>query len=108
MTIIAIQILKRIFKGPKAKRIFPVVYNFATILREFFTGFVIFEILIGAFYEAAFSTALQKRDSIVALASLFISYLVITLYTAEVMLMFYEASKYKIRKIESQKTVIFV
>lgn len=102
---ISIKLLRRIFKGQKAKTIFFLIYNFATILREFFTGFVIFDILTGAIYEAAVSTALEKRDSPVALASLMISYLIIGLYTAEVMFMCFEASKYKIRKTERPKTV---
>lgn len=94
------KIFKKYYKGTKAKKIFSLIYNFATTIREFFTGYVIFDIITGTFYEVAVSKALEKRESLTAIISLFTSYLIIILYTMEVLLMCLEASRHKIIKLE--------
>lgn len=105
---ILIAILKLIFKGPKSKKFFSGVLDLTIGIREFFTGFVIFDILTGAMYEISTSKAYEKKNSPAALGSLFLSHVIVFFYIMEIAFMWFEASKLKSRLIVVPKRVKYI
>lgn len=66
---------------------------------------MIFDILAGAIYEITTSEAYYKRNSSIALFSLFLSHVVVFLYVMEMALMWYQASKLSLKKLLVPKNV---
>ena len=83
-------------KNEKFRGALDKIYDISTQIREFVTGFIIFEILTCAIYEVSISKALEKPFNFAACTSLMISYIVIFAYLIEIILMIHMASKYKL------------
>ena len=92
-------------KNTKCRKVLDGLLFGATQIREFITGFVIFDILTCAIYEASVNKAFEKPFSSGPYLSLILSYIVIFAYIAEIMLMWYMASKFKLKEVKEVKKV---
>ena len=80
---------------------------FGTQIREFFTGYLIFDIFTCALYEISVSSAYKQNLKTAPFISFILSLLVVFLYIFEIMVMVYIASKQEVKTVTKKLKVIF-